>query len=205
MSHPAERSATRAPSVDRKAATTRVELDGGSWLDIVKQFVREPEALFEAVLVQAEWHQLRTQIDGHWVDRPRLGGELPDDTESARVLRRAGLVLEARYRARFGRAHLLQYRDGNDSIGLHRDREMRYLEHTIAAGLSLGAERPFCLRPRFGGRTRSFMLAPGDAYIMGGRCQADWMHGVPKVDQANAKISAIWRWSSRRGRPEPRG
>ncbi|MEM6991568.1 MAG: alpha-ketoglutarate-dependent dioxygenase AlkB [Myxococcota bacterium] len=192
-------------AVDRKARVERTDLGDGSWVDVVHGFVREPEALFGAVLRHTAWRQLRRRVGvQHWIDVPRLGGTLAKDTEAAQILRHAGLVLDARYRARMGGYALLQYRDGNDSIGLHRDRELRYLEDTISVGLSLGGIRPFCLRPRFGGEVLSFMLEPGDLYVMGGRCQADWMHGVPKVDAAAPKISAIWRWTSKRGRPEPR-
>lgn len=191
-------------AIDRRAVVQRTELDEGSWVDVMRGLVREPDPLFHAVMDQARWRQLRTRQQGRWLDAPRLSGQLDAALHSARVLRHAGLVIEARYRASFGRFGLLQYRDGRDSIGLHRDREMRYLEHTISVGLSLGATRPFCLRARFGGPVKQFLLEPGDAYVMGGRCQADWMHGVPKVEHADPKISAIWRWTSGRGRPEPR-
>jgi hypothetical protein len=39
--------------------------------------------------------------------------------------------------------------------------------------------------------------------VMGGRCQADWEHSVPKVSSPVApRVSLQWRWTSRRGRPE---
>ena len=191
-------------AIDRKAPVERTELDEGSWIDVWRGLATDPGPLLEALTRAADWRQSRTRVDGRWVDAPRLIGTLPDvDSFPARVLRRAGLVLEARYRARFGGFGLLQYRDGRDSIGLHRDRELRFLEDTVSAGLSLGGTRPFVLRPRFGGEEHHFELGSGDAYVMGGRCQADWMHGVPKVDHAAPKVSVIWRWTSKRGRPEP--
>ncbi|MDQ1481768.1 MAG: hypothetical protein QOI44_2629, partial [Actinomycetota bacterium] len=49
-------------------------------------------------------------------------------------------------------------------------------------------------------------LAPasGDLIVLGGRCQADWLHAVPKVSGARpaGRISAQWRWTSRTGKPE---
>jgi hypothetical protein len=37
--------------------------------------------------------------------------------------------------------------------------------------------------------------------VMGGRCQAAWLHAVPKVRvQTASRVSAQWRWTSRRGR-----
>jgi hypothetical protein len=46
--------------------------------------------------------------------------------------------------------------------------------------------------------------AGGDLLVMGGRCQADWLHSVPKVTGgARSRVSAQWRWTSRRGRRDP--
>ena len=192
-----------AAAIDRKARVERTQLDPNSWVDVWHRVVVEPDRLYEALVRAADWRQGRTRVEGRWVDSPRLIGTIVE-TESfpAQVLRRAGLVLEARYRAQFGGFGLLQYRNGSDSIGLHRDRELRFLDDTISVGLSLGAVRPFVLRPRFGGSEHHFMLESGDAYVMGGRCQADWMHGVPKVEAAKPKVSVIWRWTSKRGRPD---
>ena len=47
------------------------------------------------------------------------------------------------------------------------------------------------------------MPASGDLIVMGGRCQADWLHAVPKVaGSCGSRISVQWRWTSRRGRPD---
>ena len=34
---------------------------------------------------------------------------------------------------------------------------------------------------------------------MGGRCQLDWEHGVPKVARTGARVSVSWRWTNRDG------
>ena len=40
--------------------------------------------------------------------------------------------------------------------------------------------------------------------VMGGRCQAAWLHAVPKVrHRVRSRVSAQWRWTSRRGRRDP--
>ena len=38
--------------------------------------------------------------------------------------------------------------------------------------------------------------------VMGGASQRDWLHGVPRADTPNPRISLTWRWTSRRGRPD---
>jgi len=45
--------------------------------------------------------------------------------------------------------------------------------------------------------------ADGDLFVIGGRAQADWLHGVPPVPGLHTgRISAQWRWTSRTGPPE---
>ncbi|WP_445165356.1 hypothetical protein ACTXG7_15655 [Mycolicibacterium sp. Dal123E01] len=46
--------------------------------------------------------------------------------------------------------------------------------------VSLGAARRFLIRPNDGARSTTFTPAGGDALIMRGRCQRDWVHSVPK-------------------------
>ena len=62
--------------------------------------------------------------------------------------------------------------------------------------LSLGATRRFLLKPREGGRSIVLVPAGGDLIVMGGRCQRDWQHCVPKqTSPTGARISV--NYSSR--------
>ncbi len=47
--------------------------------------------------------------------------------------------------------------------------------------VSLGAVRPFRLRPTGGGASVGLLPGPGDLLVMGGSCQRTWQHSVPKV------------------------
>ena len=85
------------------------------------------------------------------------------------------------------------YRTGADSVAWHADRIRFYQEDPIVAIVSVGAPRPFLLRPRGGGRSRSFLLGQGDLLVMGGACQHDWEHTVPKVASAGPRISITYR------------
>lgn len=111
---------------------------------------------------------------------------------------------------RFDGAAFAWYRDGSDSVAFHRDRELRWLDDTVIAVLTLGERRPWLLRPRSAhyddsptkGAVRDISPASGDLLVMGGRCQADWEHSVPKVrERVDGRVSIQWRWTSRRGRP----
>ena len=120
------------------------------------------------------------------------------------------------YKVPFDRGALSWYRDGRDGVAFHRDREMRYLDDTVVAILTLGGPRPFQLKPLHppAGRSRrsydsdepSLDLAPadGDLLVLGGRCQADWLHAVPQVRALDVpgRMSVQWRWSSRTGPPD---
>ena len=89
----------------------------------------------------------------------------------------------------------LLYRDGDDFQGLHSDRELRWLEETLIAIVVLGARRPFVFRRRVtvaevvdrmpaGSLAGDIVLTPGegDMLVMGGACQRDWLHSVPRAE-----------------------
>jgi alkylated DNA repair dioxygenase AlkB len=106
---------------------------------------------------------------------------------------------------------MMQYRDGRDGQAFHRDPDMKWLDDTVIAVLSLGARRPWLLRPRTSrhdhspGRGATHDLAPGagDLLVMGGRTQAEWEHSVPYLggQALSPRISIQWRFARRTGRP----
>jgi alkylated DNA repair dioxygenase AlkB len=110
-------------------------------------------------------------------------------------------ALRERYVVGFDQIWANLYRDGADSVAWHGDRTRHVMERPLVATVSLGARRRFLLRPR--GTTRvSHELHPGagDLIVMGGRCQHDWEHTVPKSTRTvGARISVTIRHS----RPAP--
>jgi alkylated DNA repair dioxygenase AlkB len=188
--------------IDRKAPRERIQLDATSWVDVVRGFARDTEATMERLLHEVEWRQERVIRGGKKVDDPRLYGMLTrEQAEADPTFRFTRLILEARYRVQLSGPALVLYRHGRDSMGLHRDDVLRWLDKTIVTGLAFGATRPFVLRALRTGVTHELSIAGGDLYVMGGRCQADWLHGVPKLERCGPKISAVWRWTAREGRP----
>ena len=90
-------------------------------------------------------------------------------------------VLSTRYAEAFDSIGFNCYRHGEDSVAWHGDRHRHTIDDPVVAIVSVGAPRPLRLRPRGGGRARSFDLGRGDLFVMGGACQHDWEHCVPKV------------------------
>ena len=86
------------------------------------------------------------------------------------------------------------YRDGRDSVAWHADRELRELDDTRIAIVTLGARRPFLLRPKGGGRSIDVAPGSGDLLVMGGACQIGWEHSVPKRRACGPRVSCSWRW-----------
>jgi alkylated DNA repair dioxygenase AlkB len=103
------------------------------------------------------------------------------------------VALSERYEVEFTSVRANLYRDGRDSVAWHGDRVARDLPNAFVAIVSLGGRRRFLLRPKGGGRSVRFDPGPGDLLVMGGSCQRDWQHTVPKVAAAQPRISLTFR------------
>jgi alkylated DNA repair dioxygenase AlkB len=190
------------PAVDPGAVVERIDLDDRSWIDVARGWLGGADTLLETLVATVPWRQGRRKMYDRVLDDPRLSrwynasDPLPDPSLDA--VRQA---LSARYRVRFGGVGLNYYRDGRDSVAFHRDRELRHLDRTLVGIVTLGAVRPFLVRPRGGGTSHDVRPGSGDLLVMGGHTQADWEHSVPKVARVGPRVSVSLRWSSRQGPP----
>lgn len=177
----------------------RHHLDATSWVDLHPEWVAGADALFADILARAPWEEPDVPMYGHLVRQPRLTawfGRAPGDPVLPPAVAGIAAALSARYGVDFDGVGVSLYRDGADSVAWHGDRVARRVRDPIVAVVSLGAPRPFLLRPRAGGRSTRFVPGPGDLLVMGGRCQHDWQHTVPKVSAAGPRISLTLRHSS---------
>jgi alkylated DNA repair dioxygenase AlkB len=197
-----------APLVDPEAHWERVDLGDGSWIDVARTYLHGADTVLDDLVDAVPWQSGRRFMYDRMVDDPRLShryGRVDDVPDPVLADVRRDLVRH--YRVPLGPLSLNLYRDGRDSVAFHRDRELRDLDDTVVAILTLGAQRPFRVRP-FGTRgARSRDLAPGsgDLLVMGGTCQREWEHGVPKVASVGPRVSAMWRWARRGDPDEPAG
>jgi len=199
--------------IDRHAAIERIPLAPSSWVEVVSGYVRDAPAVFTALHDSLPWRQTEVLRYDRYVPERRLGVGVGSDSHP--MFRQTDLHLRSRFRVPFTGVGALLYRNGEDFQGLHSDREMRWLDDTVIAIVVLGARRPFVLRRRAEGGVPvervpagtdpdDLVLMPGegDMVVMGGACQREWLHGVPKSSTDQPRISLTWRWTSRRGRPD---
>ena len=198
--------------VRRDCDVERLWLDETSWVDVARGWLAGADEVFAALRDGVDWQASRLFRYDHWVEERRLGSFWrPGRPLPHPAVAQAQRALQARYRVLFDGCGLIHYRDGSDGQAFHRDTDLRWLDDTIIAVLTLGAQRPWLLRPRTSrfdhseGRGATHDLAPaaGDLIVMGGRCQADWEHSVAHLPTCHVapRISLQWRATSRRGRP----
>jgi alkylated DNA repair dioxygenase AlkB len=104
------------------------------------------------------------------------------EPEPLPILRDVRLALAERYAEPFDSIGFNLYRDGNDSVAWHGDRHRHIVTNPVIAIVSLGAPRPLTPTTTMAvAQSLSWNLGNGDLFVMGGACQHDWEHTVPKV------------------------
>ena len=151
------------------------------------------------------------QAHYRWVFRqrflePRLTAEYRRLAEAPHpALVAACDALSEHYGIRYDNLWLNLYRGGEDSTGWRRNRFSCRRPECIVPVLTLGATRRFLLKPRAGGPSIALHPSAGDLVVMGGRCQEEWVHSVPKAPGTlGARISVNFQSSEQARRPRPR-
>lgn len=189
---------TGAACVDPEARPERTELGLGAWVEVRRGWLKGADDLCEQLISEVPWQHHKRWMYDRLVDEPRLNHWCQDAFElpGPGLVEAAG-TLEATYGVPLVGPALNYYRDGRDSVAFHADRELRYLADTLVAIVTLGAARPFLVRPQGHGRSRDLRPASGDLLVMGGACQLYFEHAVPKVATSGPRVSASWRWGGR--------
>ena len=93
-------------------------------------------------------------------------------------------------------AVVLCYRDGDDSIGLHKDKMLDLDPEAPIVTISLGAERRWVLRDDIHNPTheQQLTLTSGGAFVLGAQTNERFYHSVPKTPEAcSVRISITFR------------
>ncbi|NHC45384.1 alpha-ketoglutarate-dependent dioxygenase AlkB [Motilibacter aurantiacus] len=168
----------------------RFDLDERSWVEYCPGWLHGSDELFAELVETGRFSQRTVHMYDATVPEPRLTAgwstavseDGPDAVPAA--LRAVSESVSRRYGVQFDRVWVNLYRDGRDSVAWHGDRNRNTHRNPLVVTVSIGARRRFLLRPR-GGRT-ALELQPGagDLVVMGGACQHEWEHTVPKQARA---------------------
>jgi alkylated DNA repair dioxygenase AlkB len=186
------------PAVDHRfAGGQRTDLDAESWIEHVPLWMTGADLVFAELVARVSWRQRHVVMYNKFLPEPRLSAVWRRGdavAEPLAVLAEARTALERRYSERFESIGFNYYRDGDDSVAWHGDRDLAPGQPSTIAILSVGVPRPFLLRPAGGGASSGMMLGQGDLLVMGGMCQERWEHCVPKIRQTcGPRISCTYR------------
>ena len=177
----------------------RRQLSHGAWVDVQRNWLCDPDAVFSALMDRVPWRAERREMYDAVVDVPRLVHTyLAADPLPHPGLTQARTALTEHYLPELGEpfvtAGCCYYRDGRDSVAWHGDTIGRgRTADTMVAIVSVGDPRRLLLRPRGGGASIALTMGHGDLVVMGGSCQRTWEHAVPKVAHSGPRMSVQFR------------
>ena len=100
-----------------------MQLDPGSWLELIPGWLAGADALFAYLLDALPWEQRKRPMFEQMVLEPRLTAEVHCLANAPHPgLRHAADALSTRYGVRYDNLWLNLYRDGQDSTAWHGDR-----------------------------------------------------------------------------------
>jgi hypothetical protein len=165
----------------------RIPLDERSWIDHAPGWLRGSDELFTELHRTGRFSQRTVQVWDRTLPEPRLTAGWSTEVAGDDVppaLRDVATALSGRYGVAFDRIWVNLYRDGRDSVAWHGDRNRHTHRNPLVATVSLGARRRFRLRPVGGQPALELRPGHGDLVVMGGACQHEWEHTVPKEASA---------------------
>jgi alkylated DNA repair dioxygenase AlkB len=165
-------------------------------LEYTEHFLSEKEAaeLEQTLLEKAPWKQNTQKMYDKTVLTPRLTAWFGDDKKSYHLGGNEFKVnewlpelsdlkdrIEKFSGHEFNSVLLNLYRDGNDSVAWHRDKESELGNRPVIASLSLGQVRNFDFRNVEDHQKKySLALQNGSLLIMKGDLQVNWEHRIAK-------------------------
>ncbi len=153
----------------------------------------EADALQKKLLSEVPWKQNTQKMYDKTVLTPRLTAwySNPEDDSETQTkseiqpwpieLIRLKEKIENEFGYQFNAVLLNLYRDHNDSVAWHRDKEHKYGKRPIIASVSLGETRNFDFRKMDHHKSKYILpLAHGSLLIMKGDLQEYWEHRIAK-------------------------
>lgn len=188
----------------------KIEIDDvGSEVTYYPKFINEDmciKLIEELSNPNIPWRQGEYNMYGNTVKTPRLLCAMCDDnfdiaksynitkpiewTENVKKIRD---MINEHTKMNMQYAQLNRYRNGNDYIGPHADKEMK--PNDIIASISLGETRKFVLTKKEDIHTRvSIELASGSLLIMNDKAgKIYWKHSIPKSKCNGERFNITFR------------
>ncbi len=165
----------------------------------------ESDELYTQLQQQTAWTQEPIKIFGKLVMQPRLTACYGEKAVAysgiiMQIHPWTALLLDVKQRVEqiagvaFNSVLLNYYRDGNDSMGWHRDNERELGLQPVIASVSFGAPRIFKLRTyKEHDHAISVPLPHGSLLLMQGDSQHIWEHSLPKSKIQEGRINLTFR------------
>ena len=167
----------------------------------------ESSELYRLLKERIDWKQEAIKIAGREIMQPRLTALYGD---AKKPYRYSGITMQPQpwteelvtirqrveeiARHGFTSALLNFYRDGNDSMGWHRDNEKELGINPVIGSVSLGEPRAFHLKHAKEKVTKKILLTHGSFLLMKGATQHNWLHSIPKTNTTIAgRINITFR------------
>ncbi|WP_455203423.1 alpha-ketoglutarate-dependent dioxygenase AlkB family protein [Kaarinaea lacus] len=173
---------------------TIISTDG--FASLLENFIPQQDqaGIYQTLLNEVAWHEEQYLIYGKSVTAPRLVAWYGNPEASYRYsgithtpLHWHPLLLKLKHdieklcKHDFNSVLCNLYRDGNDSMGWHADKEAELGVNPYIASLSFGDDRLFKFRHNKSKQTVDVVLAGGTLLLMGGELQHHWRHALPKT------------------------
>jgi len=173
----------------------------------------ESDLYYDILLGQTNWKEYKMEIYDKTVTAPRMiawyedkeniGADQngPDWTPELAAIRRK---VEVETGAGFNSVLLNLYRNGNDGVAWHSDREHNTGKDPIIASVTFGETRMFKLRHKFRKEIPlvEIPLHHGSFLLMAGTTNSFWQHHVPKTARdVRPRVNLTFRQMRRKAAP----
>ena len=154
----------------------------------------ENNLFFHSLYENIEWKQESIKIFGKMILQPRLTAWYGDKDKCysysgitytpelwTKDLLKIKDKIQNNNQYNFNSALLNLYRNGQDSMGWHRDNERELGAEPVIGSVSFGATRKLCFKHM----TKNYLkldleIQPGSLLVMEGKTQKFWKHSIPK-------------------------
>lgn len=156
----------------------------------------EAEHIFNRLLENLPWHSEEIVVVGKRVQVPRLicwygdpGAVYQYSSVQHEPLAWTPELLLIKEKIQACTGHIFNsvlanlYRNGQDSMGWHADKEKELGMNPVIASLSLGEQRLFKLQHNKTKQILDIQLQQGNLVLMAGPLQHHWRHSLPKTKQ----------------------